>query len=106
MGEWLALSHVHTHTHTHAHTHARTHAHTHTHTHTHVGRLGWQSPVFLLFQGTGGSGGGVIYIEASHSMEVDGAIKADGSDAIGFGSGGGAGGSIWLKAKHFSGMFY
>ena len=53
----------------------------------------------------GGHGGGVIVLEASHAMLIDGEIKANGSMAHSPGLGGGAGGSVVLKAAHFSGEY-
>ena len=56
---------------------------------------------FYMLQ-VGGAGGGVIHMEASYRMLLDGEVKANGSSAES-GAGGGAGGSVVLKAAHFSG---
>jgi hypothetical protein len=52
---------------------------------------------------TGGQGGGIIRMQASQVMEVDGRVSADGATANTPGVGGGAGGSVWLMAAHFLG---
>jgi RHS repeat-associated protein len=50
----------------------------------------------------GGNGGGIIVIDATSSIQVNGTISANGATALdsadGGGSGGGAGGSIYLRA--------
>ena len=51
---------------------------------------------------TGGSGGGIIHIEARKVLN-DGQIRANGGDSSGFGAGGGAGGSILVIANEVDG---
>jgi len=51
----------------------------------------------------GGEGGGILYLKASHNMEIDGDIKVDGKTAETITSGGGSGGSVLLEAPHFTG---
>lgn len=52
--------------------------------------------------GTGGDGGGIIRIQATGSVIVNGRISANGLDCSG-NAGGGAGGSIWITCKTFAG---
>ena len=54
------------------------------------------------YSGTGGDGGGIIRIQATGSVIVNGRISANGLDCSG-NAGGGAGGSIWITCKTFSG---
>ena len=58
--------------------------------------------VYILQHG-GGTGGGVISLEATHQMLVDGEITVNGASTYVSGTGGGAGGSIFLKAPYISG---
>lgn len=52
----------------------------------------------------GGLGGGAVKLVALGTMTVDGAIKANGSNAHAAGvGGGGSGGSVWLDAGTFAG---
>ena len=44
----------------------------------------------------GGSGGGVIQLNVSGILQVDGRISANGGSGSGSGGGGGSGGSLWL----------
>jgi len=55
-------------------------------------------------QNGGGVGGGVLHIVVSNSMDIAGAVVADGSSPQGYanGSSGGAGGSILLETKTLS----
>ena len=51
----------------------------------------------------GGSGGGVIRIQASGGVQVDGSLLADGVAAVGFRCGGGSGGAIYITCSVISG---
>ena len=52
----------------------------------------------------GGNGGGGIKITANDTVEIDGILSADGSDATGSDSnGGGSGGSIHIVCDHMDG---
>jgi hypothetical protein len=51
----------------------------------------------------GGAGGGVIRLNVSSMLQVDGRISANGDNGSGSGGGGGAGGSIWLTVGTLSG---
>ena len=61
--------------------------------------------------GYGGDGGGVVRIEATGSVTVNGSVLADGRNASSYGGGGtssnwgqpGAGGSIWITCETISG---
>jgi hypothetical protein len=53
--------------------------------------------------GAGGDGGGVVRITASESVQVDGAIRANGGTSSGSASGEGAGGSVWIETGTFGG---
>jgi len=52
--------------------------------------------------GVGGNGGGVVWIEASNAVRLDGTMKANASQAVYY-SGGGAGGGIFICTPRFSG---
>ena len=51
----------------------------------------------------GGAGGGVIRLNVSGILQLDGRISANGGNGSGSGGGGGSGGSIWLTVGIFSG---
>lgn len=51
------------------------------------------SPFFLNF--FSGAGGGTIFLNVTNLLEIDGALSADGADALPQG-GGGSGGSVWI----------
>ena len=55
------------------------------------------------WSGAGGDGGGYVRIQASESVVVEGAIRADGSLSSGSISGEGAGGSVWITTAHLAG---
>lgn len=50
--------------------------------------------------GGAGIGGGVVHLEASGTVRVDGALRANGSYGT---SGGGAGGSVWVETSTLTG---
>ena len=50
-----------------------------------------------------GTGGGILRLNASGYVDVDGEIRADGGEATSVGVGGGSGGSIWINAETFKG---
>jgi hypothetical protein len=54
----------------------------------------------------GGPGGGVIRLNVSGTLEMDGIISANGGNGSGAGGGGGSGGSIWLAVGTLSGGGY
>ncbi|MDD5705703.1 MAG: hypothetical protein PHR35_07240 [Kiritimatiellae bacterium] len=56
-----------------------------------------QSPTLV-----GGSGGGVIWVEAANSVTIAGTCRADGEGASCNSMGGGAGGSIYIRTRVFS----
>ena len=51
----------------------------------------------------GGAGGGVIQLNVSGILQMDGRISANGGNGSGSGGGGGSGGSIWLTVGTLSG---
>ena len=51
----------------------------------------------------GGSGGGVIRLTVTGTLEMEGLISANGANGSGQAGGGGSGGSIWLAVGAFSG---
>ncbi|EEF58394.1 carboxypeptidase-like regulatory domain-containing protein [Pedosphaera parvula] len=51
----------------------------------------------------GGAGGGVIRLNVTGTLEVDGIISAGGGNGSGLAGGGGSGGSIWLAVGTLSG---
>ena len=51
----------------------------------------------------GGNGGGVIWLNVTHTIDIDGLVSANGEDAPNTGSGGGSGGSIWMHCKRILG---
>jgi hypothetical protein len=51
----------------------------------------------------GGSGGGVIQLTVTGTLQMDGTISANGGNGSGLGGGGGSGGSIWLTVGNLSG---
>ncbi|NUN15951.1 MAG: hypothetical protein HUU55_20180, partial [Myxococcales bacterium] len=50
--------------------------------------------------GTGGAGGGVVHINATHGVMINGIIQTDGAANN---NGGGAGGSVWIVAETLGG---
>ncbi len=53
--------------------------------------------------GASGKGGGVILLSVGNTLQLDGALSANGTTGPGFYSGGGAGGSIQITTTRFSG---
>ncbi len=53
--------------------------------------------------GAGGAGGGVVYMNVTGALLVDGRISANGNAGIGQGAGGGSGGGVWLTAGTLAG---
>lgn len=53
--------------------------------------------------GRGGNGGGVLLINVTNIIDIDGVVSANGEDAPSAGSGGGSGGSIWMYCKTIKG---
>ena len=51
----------------------------------------------------GGSGGGMIWLTVTGTLQMDGTISANGGNGSGLGGGGGSGGSIWLTVGTLSG---
>lgn len=51
----------------------------------------------------GGAGGGVVRIQASEAVVVNGALRADGGLAGGSAAGDGAGGSVWITTSRMGG---
>ena len=51
----------------------------------------------------GGYGGGLVHVQASGTVTVEGTIRADGADFGNGYSGGGAGGGIWIECNTFAG---
>ena len=52
--------------------------------------------------GTGGAGGGILKVVASHSLQLDGTLSAQGQSGEGSG-GGGSGGGVYIEANQVSG---
>ena len=52
---------------------------------------------------SGSAGGGALYLSVNGTLQVDGAITANGAAAITAGAGGGSGGSLWINATTLSG---
>ena len=50
-----------------------------------------------------GTGGGTIFLNVSHLLEVDGTLSADGTDSLRQG-GGGSGGSVWVHCNIIKGF--
>ncbi len=69
------------------------------------GSGGWGSTSFAA--GTGGNGGGVVFIDVADEVVLNGTISVKGGDASNGStadhSGGGSGGSIWIRAARISG---
>jgi uncharacterized membrane protein len=53
---------------------------------------------------TGGPGGGIIFINATNNVTINGNLNSSGSSGGVSASGGGAGGSIWIISSNFSGL--
>ena len=53
--------------------------------------------------GVGGKGGGVLYWNTSHYMELNGLLAAQGLSGSGQDSGGGSGGSVWIETMNITG---
>lgn len=51
----------------------------------------------------GGNGGGVIWMNVTNTISVDGIVTASGENGPNEGSGGGSGGSIWMFCKRIMG---
>ena len=51
----------------------------------------------------GGTGGGILYLNVSNRVTVNGELRVNGGSARGSYSGGGSGGSIYLRAKTLHG---
>ena len=51
----------------------------------------------------GGNGGGVLWMNVTGVIDVDGIVSANGEDTPTVGSGGGSGGSIWMYCKKIKG---
>lgn len=49
------------------------------------------------------SGGGIIRLEANHSLTIDGLVTAEGQKSSSNKSGGGSGGSVWLSSQILTG---
>ena len=60
---------------------------------------GWKVPTHL-----GGAGGGIVKLEATSRVEIDGDVFCDGGDASGYRGGGGAGGSLYISTPVFQGQ--
>lgn len=56
----------------------------------------------LLLNSLSGAGGGTIFLNISHLLEIDGTLAADGADSLSQG-GGGSGGSIWVHCYNIKG---
>ena len=54
--------------------------------------------------GDGGQGGGMIWLNATNMIEIDGRLSANAGNAISAYGGGGSGGSIWVYCRVFRGM--
>jgi len=52
---------------------------------------------------SGGRGGGVVYLNVSHMLHVEGLVSADGESVENNKAGGGAGGSIHVHAAILEG---
>ena len=57
---------------------------------------------FVMFP-SGGRGGGVLYLNVSHMLHVEGLVSADGQPGTNNVAGGGAGGSIHVHAAILEG---
>ena len=55
-------------------------------------------------QGVGGTGGGMLWLNITNLIEVDGELSTDGGEAVGNSGGGGSGGSIWMYCRVFRGL--
>ena len=53
--------------------------------------------------GEGGRGGGVLYWNTSHYMELNGLLAAQGLSGSGRDPGGGSGGSVWIETMNMTG---
>ena len=54
--------------------------------------------------GDGGQGGGMLWLNATNMIEIDGRLSASGGNATGAAGGGGSGGSIWVNCRVFRGL--
>ena len=50
-----------------------------------------------------GAGGGAVFLNVSHLLEIDGILSADGADSLPRG-GGGSGGSVWVHCYIIKGF--
>lgn len=53
--------------------------------------------------GRGGNGGGVLWINVTNTIDIDGTVSANGESGPTAGSGGGSGGSIWMYCNTIKG---
>ena len=51
----------------------------------------------------GGNGGGVIWMNVTDTIDIDGLVSANGEDGPNSGSGGGSGGSVWMHCNRILG---
>jgi len=58
---------------------------------------------YALFQGVGGSGGGVLHWINGEDFFIDGLIDVSATSGTGGNAGGGSGGSVWIKTLNFTG---
>jgi hypothetical protein len=54
--------------------------------------------------GDGGQGGGMLWLNATNMIEIDGELRSTAGNARSSHAGGGSGGSIWIYCKVFRGM--
>ena len=54
--------------------------------------------------GNGGRGGGMIWLNVTNLIQIDGELRSDGTDARSTTGGGGSGGSIWMYCHQIKGM--
>ena len=53
--------------------------------------------------GLGGSGSGMLWMNVSNRIQIDGEVRANGQDALAIEGGGGSGGTIWLHCNKITG---